>query len=302
MRKIGNQTPIVGLDNFDPFYDTVIKKNNIKNLKFLRFYEGTLTNKSFVEEIFRQHEISLVVHLAAKAGVRPSLINPAAYIRNNVEATTVLLETMRQFNVTKLVFASSSSIYGQRPTPFTETTPLDSVTSPYAATKCFGESLVQLYHQLYQIDSHCLRFFTVYGPKQRPDLAIYKFLKAHKLGEKVTLFGDGSMARDYTYIDDTIQGIMSSIRILSQNKKICESYNLGNSHPVSLNELVKVITDVTGLSTPITYVPIPKGDVPITYADLSKSRRDLNYHPQTDLKVGLTCMWNWMKEVGPHGS
>ena len=292
----------VGIDNFDPFYDVSIKKKNLigikeKNSSFL-FYEGDLLDRDFLESVFRKHDISLVIHLAGKAGVRPSLSKPDAYIRANVEATAILLETMRKFGVFRMVFGSSSSVYGESTeSPFRETALLNSMISPYAVSKYSAELILKIYSQLYQFNIHCLRLFTVYGPSQRPDLAIFKFLHAHLTGETITLFGDGSMARDYTYVGDTVEGIMFSARTLLDREKngIYEIYNLGNSSPVNLNQLIASIREVTGTNCPVVHSDIPPGDVPITYADISKASGDLNYDPKTNLKEGLSIMWEWMQ-------
>ena len=292
----------VGIDNFDPFYDASIKKHNLVKIgeekpSFV-FHEGDLLDRALLEGIFRKHDISLVVHLAAKAGVRPSLARPDEYIRANVEASAVLAETMRKFGVSKMVFASSSSVYGNRtPTPFVETASPDSMISPYAVSKRSAELTLKIYSQLYGFNIHCLRLFTVYGPSQRPDLAICKFMCAHREGEAITLFGDGSMARDYTYVGDIVEGIMASGKKLldSRERGLYEIYNLGNSAPVTLRQLIESIGEVTGIDCPIIHSDIPPGDVPVTYADISKAKRELGYRPVTELKEGLATMWDWIQ-------
>ena len=288
----------VGIDNFDPFYDVAIKKNNLVRILGAKFYEGDLLDRNFLEDVFRKHDISLVVHLAAKAGVRPSLANPVDYVRANVEATVNLAETMRKFGVSKMVFGSSSSVYGKgTPTPFVETAPLDSMISPYAVSKRSAELALKIYSQLYGFNIHCLRFFTVYGPSQRPDLAIHKFLRAHLEGKSITLFGDGTMARDYTYVGDIVQGVMASMKLVeeSQDKGVYEIYNLGNSTPIDLNQLIAMIRDVTGKTCPVVHSEVPPGDVPVTYADISKASRELGYAPVTGFAEGLSTMWDWMQ-------
>ena len=292
----------IGIDNFDPFYDVSIKKKNLasiqeKNSSFI-FYEGDLLERDFLEGVFQKHDISLVIHLAGKAGVRPSLAKPDEYIRANVEATTILLQAMKKFGVSNMVFGSSSSVYGESTaSPFVETDFLNSMISPYAVSKYSAELILKIYSQLYGFNIHCLRLFTVYGPSQRPDLAIFKFLHAHLTGKTITLFGDGSMARDYTYVGDTVEGIMSSAKALLGSGKngIYEIYNLGNSSPVNLNQLIATIREVTGTNCPVVHSDIPLGDVPITYADISKAGGDLNYCPKTNLKDGLAVMWEWMR-------
>ena len=296
------ETECVGIDNFDPFYDASIKKNNLAKIEAEKssfvFYEGDLLDRSFLERVFQKHDISLVIHLAAKAGVRPSLARPDDYIRANVEASTILAETMKKFGVSSMVFGSSSSVYGEKtPTPFVETAHLDSMISPYAVSKRAAELTLKIYSQLYDFNIHCLRLFTVYGPSQRPDLAISKFLHAHREGTSITLFGDGSMARDYTYVGDIVGGIMASAKILlnSQKSGIYEVYNLGNSSPVTLNELIESIRTVTGMSCPVVHSEIPLGDVPVTYANIAKAERELSYRPETNLSEGLAAMWDWMQ-------
>ena len=292
----------VGIDNFDPFYDVSIKKNNLASIQGKKpsfvFYKGDLLDRNFLEEVFGKHDISLVVHLAAKAGVRPSLAKPDDYMRSNIEGTAVLAETMKKFGVSKILFGSSSSIYGEgTPTPFVETASLDSMISPYAVSKRSAELLLELYSKLYGFNIHCLRFFTVYGPSQRPDLAIHKFLRAHLEGETITFYGDGSMARDYTYVGDIVRGVIASAKILleSEEKGSYEIYNLGNSTPVTLNHLISIIREVTDRDCPIVHSEIPAGDVPVTYADIFKAERELGYAPMTGLKEGLTNMWDWMQ-------
>ena len=301
LAKEWSEDECVGIDNFDPFYGVDIKKRNLSEIgekkPSFTFYEGDLLDRALLDEVFCKHDISLVVHLAAKAGVRPSLARPDDYIRANVEASVVLAETMRKFEVSRMVFASSSSVYGERtPTPFVETASLDSMISPYAVSKRSAELALKIYSQLYGFNIHCLRLFTVYGPSQRPDLAIYKFMRAHRQGEPITLFGDGSMARDYTYVGDIAHGIMASGRTLLESRKrgIYEIYNLGNSTPIALNRLVEAIGQVAGKSCPIVHSDIPPGDVPVTCADISKAGRELGYRPGTGLEEGLSIMWDWM--------
>ena len=238
---------IIGIDNFDGFYNKAIKKKNIAP------YEGNVT---FIEEDLENKtqlirslpkDIDVVVHLAAKAGVRPSLQNPLDYVDSNVKGTVSLLEIMREKGIKNLVFSSSSSVYGKsRDIPFREDALLGDEISVYAASKRSCEIFIKMYHNLYQLNAINLRFFTVYGEGQRPDLAIHKFLKANYLGETITLFGNGQMARDYTYVKDTIQGVIGAIKRVSSNSDICETYNIGNSHPVSLTSLIASIEKVTG--------------------------------------------------------
>lgn len=291
---------VVGIDNFDPFYDRSIKEFNIKHLnkssKF-SFYEGDLSDKNLLQKIFTDENIGPVVHLAAKAGVRPSLKNPTDYVKVNIESLVNLLDVMKEFDKKKFIFASSSSIYGKNSKiPFSEADITEKIISVYAASKISGESFTRMYHNLYDFSVINLRFFTVYGPSQRPDLAIHKFLKAAYLDEEITLFGDGSMARDYTYVEDTVAGIIGAIkRISNLDENLYETFNLGNSTPISLKELIESIEEVTGKKIRKKCVEVPDGDVPITYADISRSKEFLGYSPETTLKDGLKKMYEWIE-------
>lgn len=293
-----NGEQVVGIDNFDPFYDVKIKQQNKTALGAIPFYEGDLCDSVLLAKVFSENDIDLVVHLAAKAGVRPSLQDPTAYARANVEATLSLLDMMNKHGVKKLSFASSSSVYGTTASvPFTEDAAFDSAISVYASTKQAGELFTRMYHNLYNFDVHNLRFFTVYGPRQRPDLAIHKFLKANLLGEEITVFGNGEMARDYTFVEDTVQGILGSINVLRTKKNVYETYNLGNSTPVTLKELLDTIEKVAGKECRKKSAPVPDGDVPVTFADISKAKRDLGYNPKTNLETGLGVMWQWIQSI-----
>lgn len=257
-----------------------------------------LRDKNQLVQFFKNQDIHLVVHLAALTGVRPSIFNPQEYIKTNVEGSVNLLEVMKDFNVKKLVFASSSSIYGKhQEIPFTESLDYSQAISPYAVSKQSAELFNRMYHNLYKFDVHNLRFFTVYGERQRTDLAIHRFLKAALLDEEISVFGQGDMARDYTFVKDTVDGIMASINKLEVETNVFENYNLGNSSPVSLNDLLELIEEVTGKKLKKKLQDIPQGDVPVTYADNFKAKRDLKYEPKTDLSTGLGIMWNWIKKT-----
>jgi UDP-glucuronate 4-epimerase len=278
---------VMGIDNFDPFYNRKIKESNIsaalENKRF-HFREGDIRDSEFIKKCFAEFSPDKVIHLAAKAGVRPSINNPAEYFDVNVNGTLVLLEAMKGAGVTNLVFASSSSVYGNNPkVPFAETDYVDNPISPYAASKKAGELLCHTYNHLYGINIFCLRFFTVYGNRQRPDLAINKFAKAILKGEEILLFGDGSSSRDYTYIDDIVAGICSA----AENLKGYEIINLGGSKPVSLLKLVNQIEECTGKKAIVKFNPMQEGDVNRTYADISKAKKILNYSPSVDIRTGL---------------
>jgi len=287
---------VIGLDNFDAFYGRAIKEANLAKLndseKFT-LVEGDIRNGGCLAGICANNKIDSIVHLAAKAGVRPSIEDPPAYQDVNINGTGVMLETARKHNIKKFIFASSSSVYGNNSKiPFAETDNVDYPISPYAATKKAGELLCHTYHHLYGIDMLCLRFFTVYGPRQRPDLAIHKFARLIEAGESIPVFGDGSMARDFTYIDDIIQGVTAAL----ENCRGYKIYNLGQSHPYRLDELIAELEAVLGKKARIDRQPVPPGDVCRTWADISKAKEELGYDPQTDFRTGLENFVSWLKK------
>jgi UDP-glucuronate 4-epimerase len=281
------ENQVMGIDNFDPFYARTIKEHNLKNAlqnPGFHFIEGDIRDVELMNRCFSEFGPNLVVHLAAKAGVRPSLLNPHEYYDVNVMGTLNILESMRRNYIRKLIFASSSSVYGNNAkVPFSESDIVDYPISPYAASKKSGELLCHTYHNLYNFDIYCLRFFTVYGPRQRPDLAINKFTKAVLNGEPISLFGDGYSRRDYTYIDDIIQGINGAI----ENLRGFDIFNLGESQTISLKNLVSLIEKYTGKNAKLIYLPMQDGDVLQTYADISKAKDKLGYNPQTNIEIGL---------------
>ena len=295
-RLISDNHIVVGLDNFDPFYDRKIKESNIKALiKSDRFklVEGDIRNAACVESIC-SNGVNIIVHLAAKAGVRPSIADPLGYADCNINGTMVLLEAARKLNIRKFIFASSSSVYGNnKKVPFSESDNVDFPISPYAATKKAGELICHTYHHLYKIDILCLRFFTVYGPRQRPDLAIHKFAKLIEQGKPIPVFGDGSMMRDFTYIDDIIDGTVAAINKCAG----FEIYNLGESRPVRLDKLVEEIEKALGKKAVIEHKPVPPGDVERTYADVGKAKAKLGYNPKTDIAAGLGKFVGWLREM-----
>lgn len=291
---------VVVIDNFCDFYDPSIKRNNVKdNLDNpnYKLYEIDLRCKSDVEKVFRENKIDVVIHLAAMAGVRPSIENPILYQEVNCIGTQNLLEVMKEYGVKNLVMASSSSVYGNnKKVPFKETDIVDYAISPYAATKKSNEVMTHVYHKLFNMNVIMLRFFTVYGPRQRPDLAINKFTRLMLNDEEVTMFGDGTTSRDYTYIDDIVSGIYSSINYVLNNKDVYEIVNLGNSSPISLKEMINTIAEVLNKEPKIKEMPMQQGDVNITYADISKAKEMLNYDPKTPFKEGIEKFVKWYKE------
>ena len=245
---IGKGFSVYGIDNFDDFYPRAIKEHNLKNMLSypgFTFTEGDITDKATLAKL--PDNIDSVIHLAAKAGVRPSIQNPSAYIQNNITGTWNILEWMKHRKISKMVFASSSSVYGNNPkTPFSESDNVDNPISPYAFTKKSCELMNYTYHHLYNMDILNLRFFTVYGERQRPDLAIYKFIDATLEDKSITLYGDGSTARDYTYVKDIVTGVASAFDYVQAGKNIYDIINLGNNKPVKLMELVDMIYEITG--------------------------------------------------------
>lgn len=278
---------VIGLDNFDAFYEASIKKTNIsgasQNSNFT-FYEGDIRDKQFLDGIFQSNDIEIVIHLAAKAGVRPSVLDPALYHDVNVNGTRCLLEAVNLKKNIKFIFASSSSVYGEsNKVPFHEADKLDTPVSPYAATKVLGEELCKEFGDRFQVDCTILRFFSVYGPRQRPDMGIARFFHQLIHDLPITIFGDGSTLRDYTFIEDIVDGIISCIHLNDVGKII----NLGNSEPIVLKDLISAMENVSSKKGQLQYLKRKEGDVFQTYADISNARKLLGYHPKTDLETGL---------------
>lgn len=288
---------ITCIDNFDPFYSADLKQLNISEFKYnpsFRFQFIDLADTS-VQELSEliDEPVDIIVHLAAKAGVRPSLMDPLAYQRTNVIGLQHLLDFAKENKIRQFVFASSSSVYGVNENfPWKEDEQLLPI-SPYAMTKLAGEMLGHVYSRNFDIRFIALRFFTVFGPGQRPDLAIHKFTKAILKGEPVTMYGDGNTSRDYTYINDIIQGIRAAI---SYDKSKFEIFNLGNNYTISLKDLITAIEELTGKKAIIEKLPEQPGDLPKTFADISKAKNILGYSPQTQLKEGLPHFYEWFTQ------
>ena len=284
------------LDDFDDFYDPEIKRRNIEacagNPRF-RLVDGGIRDDALIDRLVGERP-DVVVHLAARAGVRPSIRDPLLYEDVNVRGTLVILEAMRRHARRRLVFASSSSVYGATSrAPFREDDPADRPISPYAATKRAGELLLATYHHLYGIESAALRFFTVYGPRQRPEMAIARFSRLILEGEPVPVFGDGTMRRDFTWIEDIIQGVRAAIdRVEGRGFQV---YNLGESETTTLIDLVRLIEEAAGRPARIDWRPPEPGDVPLTSADIDKARRELGYHPRTPIREGIRKYVAWLK-------
>jgi len=288
---------IVCLDNFNDYYDPSIKRNNIQNIlnhKEYELIEGDILDVPLLQKLFSQHNFDVIVHLAARAGVRPSIIQPLLYEKVNIQGTMHLLELCREHDIHKFVFASSSSVYGaNKKVPFSEDDPVDNPISPYAATKKAGELICYTYYQLYNISVNCLRFFTVYGPRQRPDMAIHKFARLIYNQSPIPVFGSGKSRRDYTYVEDIIQGIRAAI----DNCDGYHIYNLGESNTVELHYLINLLQDKLGRKAVIENLPDQPGDVPITYADIEKAQKDLNYNPKVDIEDGIVMFVDWFKRI-----
>jgi UDP-glucuronate 4-epimerase len=286
---------VIGLDNFNNSYNPYIKRENIKEFKEhsnFKLYEGDILDVSLLNNLFLKGDVDVVVHLAALPGVRTSIENPVLYYNVNVIGTLNILEAMRTNNVKNMIFASSSSVYGDRENvPFSELDNVDNPISPYAASKKAGELLCHTYHHLYKFNISCLRFFTVYGPKQRPDLAIYKFTEALFNDKPIHLFGDGQSSRDYTHFDDIVSGIKSAIKNLDGY----EIFNLGESQTIALSELVKLLEKYTGKEAHINFMAVQAGDVFQTYADITKARYLLAYNPKITLENGIKDFVSWFK-------
>lgn len=295
-KLVGQGHQVTGLDNFDPFYPRAAKEANLSSLlpsnQFI-FIEADITEQNAFDKITQP--IDLVVHLAAKTGVRPSIENAAAYIRTNVTGTNNLLQWMKSREINKLVFASSSSVYGNNEkVPFLESDNVDHPISPYAATKKACELLNYTYHHLYDFDILNLRFFTVYGPRQRPDLAIRKFVEQIKKDQPVTVYGNGQSGRDYTFIDDITDGICAAIKYVESNQGVYEIINIGNSNPVKLLDLVETIYGLLNKKPQIKFEPMQSGDVDFTFAGIEKAKNLLGYSPSTTLSDGLRKFINWL--------
>jgi UDP-glucuronate 4-epimerase len=288
------------IDDFNDFYPPEIKRQNVRAHQqnpAYKLIEADIRDQSSLEQIFVDTRFEAIVHLAARAGVRPSLKDPQLYTETNINGTLNLLEQARHHAVKQFVFGSSSSVYGiNAKVPFSEEDPIRQPISPYATTKAAGELLCHTYSHLYDLRSVCLRFFTVYGARQRPDLAIHKFASLISQGKSIPVFGDGSTRRDYTYVDDIIAGIRAAIDFDQSNYEVI---NLGESRTVELKELISLIEQELGQKAIIDPQPLQPGDVPQTFADISKARRLLGYNPQTQIEDGIHRFVEWFRAHDP---
>jgi UDP-glucuronate 4-epimerase len=286
-------------DDLNPFYDPQFKQRNLREIQSLakpfEFVHGDITDISALAEIFSSVKFDQVIHLAARAGVRPSLEQPALYQRVNVEGTVNVLEAARKSGVKKITIASSSSVYGlNSKVPFSESDTVVTAISPYAASKLACEALGHVYHHIYKMDVTMLRFFTVYGPRQRPDLAIYKFAKLISAGKPIPVFGDGSAARDYTFVSDTVDGVVAA----TKKEFGFEIFNLGESETISLSRMIELLETVLGKKAIIDRQPLQAGDVPITFADISKAKEKLGYNPKVKFENGIKLFADWFCKSG----
>lgn len=319
---IQNGHAVTVIDNFHDFYNYKIKLknlseatghplqpfNNSKENDISSFAEesqrenfsliyGDIRDGGLLDDVFEQGEFDMIIHLAALAGVRPSIENPLSYESVNVKGSMLLWEMCQKWKVKKFICASSSSVYGNnKKIPFAETDVVDFAISPYAATKKAGEVLGHVYHSLYGIDMFQLRFFTVYGPRQRPDLAIHKFTELISRGKPIPFYGDGNTARDYTYIDDIITGVMNSIDYLFENENVYEILNLGENEVITLKEMVSILEETLQKKAVLKRLPMQLGDVNLTNADISKARSLINYHPKTNFKNGISKFVTWYQQ------
>jgi UDP-glucuronate 4-epimerase len=287
---------VIGVDNLNDYYDVKFKKENLEILKKhpgFTFYKEDICNYNAMKKIFDKQIPDKVVHLAARAGVRPSIENPFIYEEVNVKGTLNLLELAKERKVKSFVSASSSSVYGnQKKVPFSETDNVDTPISPYAATKKAGELLCHTYHHLFNMKITCLRFFTVYGPRGRPDMAPYMFVRNMMAGAPIKKFGDGKSRRDYTFISDIVKGVIAAV-----DKELeFEIINLGNNKPVDLNKFISLVENLTGKKAIIKNLPMQPGDVDVTYADIRKANKLLGYKPSVSFEEGMKQFVEWYKE------
>lgn len=296
---------VVGVDNFDPFYDAGLKRRNVGEMSRsargpFELVEADICDSAALRNLMKSRRAAGVIHLAAKAGVRPSIADPVGYARSNVVGTASVLEAAREAGCRRVVVASSSSVYGNgAQVPFREDGEVDRPISPYAATKRATELLSYTHWHLTGMPTACLRFFTVYGPRQRPDLAIHSFMRRAARDEVIPVFGDGSTSRDYTYIDDIVAGVLSAYeRIGGRGVEGYRVWNLGGSRPVRLSELLDAIGRVVGRRLRTEPRPMQPGDVERTWADLTRSSAELGYSPRVALEEGLARQWAWMRGVG----
>ncbi|MBU0628034.1 MAG: GDP-mannose 4,6-dehydratase [Nanoarchaeota archaeon] len=287
---------VICIDDFNDYYSPKIKRDNIddclRNPNF-RLYEADIYDNGIISEIFRKNKIDVIIHLAARAGVRGSFLNPGLYQKVNVQGTLNLLNLAVEFKISKFIFGSSSSVYGANDkVPFSENDPVNNQISPYAITKKEAEDLCKRYSKDHNLKVACLRFFTVYGPRGRPDMAPYKFTKLIGEGKEIEVYGDGKSKRDYTHVQDIVDGILSAL----EKEFDFEIINIGDSRTIELNYLIRLIEENLGKKANIVIKPKQKGDVEITYADISKAKMLLSYSPKVSIEEGIKLFVEWFKK------
>lgn len=294
-RLLSQGAAVTVLDEFNDYYDPAIKRANVASFSGdVKLVEGDIRNKDTVLRTFEEGKFDSVIHLAGRAGVRPSIDDPELYLDSNIYGTHHLLEAARKTGVPQFIFASSSSVYGiNKKVPFSESDRIEQTISPYAMTKMCGEQMCSNYTNLYGIRTVALRFFTVYGPRQRPDLAISKFTKLIDEDKPVPRYGDGSTARDYTFVHDIVDGIMAS---MNYKGDLFDTFNLGGSQTTTLSELIEIVEKAMGKKATIQNLPMQPGDVPRTFADVSKAGRLLGYAPHTPIQEGIPKFVQWYLE------
>jgi UDP-glucuronate 4-epimerase len=287
---------VINIDNFNSYYDPLLKRRNCIEAQAKQNYkliQGDIRDKVLLGQVFKKYKIDTIIHLAALAGVRKSIENTLEYVDVDIKGTVNLLEFSKMYNIKKFIFASTSSVYGFNGTPFKEEDSVISQASPYAVAKLSGELFCRNYNRLYGIPIVCLRFFTVYGPRQRPEMAIHHFTRCIEEGREVTIFGNGKSSRDYTYIEDIIQGIIASMQV----KSSFDIFNLGGAEPVALNDLIYVIEKKLGKTSKKVYLGNQQGDVEHTYADITKAKKQLGYSPKVKLEEGIERFIHWYRGI-----
>ena len=297
-KKLSEKDEVVIVDNLSDYYDVKLKEDRLDQIKDkVEFHKIDLSDFSFLKKIFEKHKFDLICHIAAQAGVRYSLINPWAYEKSNILGTLNIFELAKKFNIKKVIYASSSSVYGgNKKVPFSEEDKVDKPISLYAATKIANELMAHTYHHLYKIDMVGLRYFTVYGPFGRPDMAMFKFTKNIFEDKPIEVYNFGNMKRDFTYIDDIIGGTIKAINFCLNNDDICEIINLGNSKPIELNYFIELLEKEIGKEAKKNLLPMQPGDVLETYADITKAKKILGWEPKTKIEEGVKKFVKWYKD------
>jgi len=297
-KKLSEKEDVVVVDNLSNYYDVKLKEARLEQIKDkIEFHKIDISDFSSLKKIFEKHKFDLICHVAAQAGVRYSLINPWEYKKSNIIGTLNIFELAKKFNIRKVIYASSSSVYGgNKKVPFSEEDRVDKPISLYAATKIANELMAHTYHHLYKIDMVGLRYFTVYGPWGRPDMAMFKFTKNIFEDKPIEVYNFGNMKRDFTYIDDIVDGTIKAINFCLNSEDICEIINLGNSKPVELNYFIELLEKEIGKEARKNFLPLQPGDMPETYADITKARKILRWEPKTEIEEGVKKFVEWYRD------